>query len=91
KTLDKTRFAAIAEDLLGITLIPAYTPQAKGRIERLWGTLQDRLPIWLRLEGVSGMDAANAALNRAYSIDPWRNNLKKPAFYILYGVINNTP
>ncbi len=30
---------------LGITLIPAGSPQAKGRIERLWGTLQDRLAV----------------------------------------------
>jgi hypothetical protein len=64
KTLDKTWFAAIAEDRLGITRIPAYTPQAKGRIERLWGTLQDRLPDWMRLEGIRDMDAANAALPR---------------------------
>jgi hypothetical protein len=45
KTLDKTPFAAIAEDRLGITRIPTYTPKVKGRIERLWGTLQDRLPV----------------------------------------------
>jgi hypothetical protein len=41
RTLDKTQFGRIAETL-GIDLIPAHTP--KGRIERLWGTLQDRLP-----------------------------------------------
>jgi hypothetical protein len=64
KTLDKTQFAAIAENRLGITRIPAYTPKAKERIERLWGTLQGRLPVWLRLEGVSDIDAANAALPR---------------------------
>jgi hypothetical protein len=41
KTLDKTQFGAFPEERLGITLIPAaYTPQAKGRIERLWGTFQ---------------------------------------------------
>ncbi|MFX0561481.1 integrase, partial [Tepidibacillus infernus] len=34
---------------LGITHIKAMTPQAKGRIERLWGTFQDRLVIELRL------------------------------------------
>jgi transposase len=34
---------------LGVTLIPAYTPQAKGRIERLWRTFQDRLVVELRL------------------------------------------
>jgi len=34
---------------LGITLIKAYSPQAKGRVERLWGTIQDRLVVELRL------------------------------------------
>jgi hypothetical protein len=43
--LDKTRFGAVV-DKLEIGLIPAHTPQAKDRIERLWGALQDRLPEW---------------------------------------------
>jgi hypothetical protein len=51
-------------DWLGITLIPAHTPQAKGRVERLWGTLRDRHLVWLRLEGISDMDTASASLPR---------------------------
>jgi hypothetical protein len=47
---------------LGIESIPAYSPQAKGRIERLWGTLQDRLTTELRLAGVATLDEANAFL-----------------------------
>jgi hypothetical protein len=47
---------------LGIESIPAYSPQAKGRIERLWGTLQDRLTQELRLAGCSTLDTANACL-----------------------------
>lgn len=47
---------------LGIEAIPAYSPQAKGRIERLWGTLQDRLTKELRLAGVDSLEAANAFL-----------------------------
>jgi hypothetical protein len=47
---------------LGIESIPAYSPQAKGRIERLWGTLQDRLTKELRLAGITTMEAANAFL-----------------------------
>ncbi len=47
---------------LGIESIPAYSPQAKGRIERLWGTLQDRLTKELRLAGVTCQDEANACL-----------------------------
>ena len=47
---------------LGIESIAAYSPQAKGRIERLWGTLQDRLTKELRLAGISSLEAANAFL-----------------------------
>jgi len=47
---------------LGIESIPAGSPQAKGRIERLWGTLQDRLTKELRLAGITTMEAANAFL-----------------------------
>jgi hypothetical protein len=47
---------------LGIESIPAYSPQAKGRIERLWGTLQDRLTTELRLAGVATLEEANACL-----------------------------
>lgn len=64
---------AMAE--LGIQLIAAHSPQAKGRIERLWGTLQDRLVSELRLAGVSTMAEANAYLpgfirrfNRSFSV-----------------------
>jgi hypothetical protein len=47
---------------LGVESIPAHSPQAKGRVERLWRTLQDRLVKELRLAGVSTMDEANAFL-----------------------------
>jgi hypothetical protein len=49
---------------LGIEPIPAYSPQAKGRIERLWGTLQDRLTKELRLAGITTLEEANAFLPR---------------------------
>ena len=45
---------------LGITSISAHSPQAKGRVERLWGTLQDRLVKEMRLEGISSIQQANA-------------------------------
>ena len=48
---------------LGITLIPAHSPQAKGRIERCWETLQDRLVKHLRRAGAATLDEANAALD----------------------------
>jgi hypothetical protein len=47
---------------LGIEPIYALSPQAKGRIERLWGTLQDRLVAELRLAGLTTLDAATAFL-----------------------------
>jgi hypothetical protein len=47
---------------LGIGYIAAGSPQAKGRIERLWATLQDRLVKELRLQGIATLDAANAFL-----------------------------
>jgi len=49
-----------AFDELGITYIAAGTPQAKGRIERLWATLHDRLTAELRLAGATTVDAARA-------------------------------
>ena len=50
---------------LGIGSIVAGSPQAKGRIERLWGTFQDRLVTELRLAGVADIAGANAFL-RSY-------------------------
>ena len=47
---------------LGIQWIPASSPQAKGRIERLFGALQDRLVTELRMAGIQTKEAANAFL-----------------------------
>src|SRR5229473_1106803 len=49
---------------LGITFIAANSPQAKGRIERLWGTFQDRLTSELRLVGAADLVTANDVLRR---------------------------
>ncbi len=51
---------ALAE--LGIDSILAGSPQAKGRVERMWGTFQDRLVVELRLAGVADRAAANELL-----------------------------
>jgi transposase len=53
-----------ALDELGITLILACSPQAKGRIERLWGTFQDRLVSELRLAKAKTIEQAQAILDR---------------------------
>jgi len=49
---------------LGIEQIPAYSPQAKGRIERAWRTCQDRLVSELRLAQATTVEQANAVLAR---------------------------
>jgi hypothetical protein len=56
-----THFGAILQDL-GIGFIAAHSPQAKGRIERLWATRQDRLVAELRLHGLQTVAAAEAFL-----------------------------
>ncbi len=51
---------------LGIELIAAYSPQARGRSERMFGTLQKRLPQELRLAGVTTMAEANRFLAEVF-------------------------
>ena len=84
KPLDKTQFGSIVEERLGITMLSAHTPQAKGRVERLWNTLQDRLPVWFKLEGVTEIEQANIAIkqfisdyNTRFSVEPLK---KETAF-----------
>jgi hypothetical protein len=60
-----TRFGEAMEEL-GVELICAHSPQAKGRVERMNGTLQDRLVKLLKLEGIRDIDAANAYLRRTF-------------------------
>ena len=59
---EPTQFSRALEEL-GITAIAAHSPQAKGRVERLNGTLQDRLVQELRLAGVTGIRAGNRFLH----------------------------
>jgi transposase len=66
--VDKTRLTQVHRALrqLGITLIPAYSPEARGRSERVFRTLQDRLPKELALAGITEMAAANAFLRTRF-------------------------
>lgn len=59
--VDTTRLTHVhrAVRQLGITLIPAYSPEARGRSERVFRTLQDRLPKELALAAITDMAAAN--------------------------------
>jgi hypothetical protein len=63
---------------LGIEAIFALSPQAKGRVERLFNTLQDRLVQELRLEGITTPDDATAFLNGPFKAD-FNARFSKPA------------
>ncbi|MGA8150524.1 MAG: ISNCY family transposase, partial [Terriglobales bacterium] len=69
-----------ALEQLGITFLAARSPQAKGRVERLWGVLQDRLTSELRLARAADLDSANTVLglfladyNRRFARRPREN------------------
>jgi hypothetical protein len=55
-----------ALEQLGIRLISAHSPQARGRMERLWETWQGRLPQELRLAGITTVAAANRFLQETW-------------------------
>lgn len=72
----ETQFGRALSEL-GIQIIAARSPQAKGRIERLWNTLQSRLPVELELRGIKDIEAANEflrhyifALNSEFAVEP---------------------
>jgi hypothetical protein len=60
-----THVGRVLEEL-GTRPIPAFSPQAKGRIERQGGTFQDRLIAEMALDGITEIDPANAWLERSY-------------------------
>lgn len=66
--VDKHRLTQVGRAMkeLGVQMIPAYSPQARGRGERSFGTWQGRLPQELRLAGISGVEAANEFLREHY-------------------------
>lgn len=78
--VSKTQLTQVGRALshLGIEHIAAYSPEARGRSERVFRTLQDRLPKELRLAGIATVEAANAWLaetyiaeyNRLFAIEP---------------------
>jgi len=67
KTVNLTQFGRSMYEL-GVDLIFAKTPQAKGRIERLWETLQSRLPVELAMRNIKTVSAANAFLEQEYRL-----------------------
>ena len=76
KVVNDTQFGRALKEL-GINLIAAKTAQAKGRIERLWETLQSRLPVEFKINGITSFKAANVFLqsymndyNRKFAVSP---------------------
>lgn len=72
----RTQWQRILEEL-NINQILAWSPEAKGRVERMWRTIQGQLPVWLYKRGASNMDEANAILseyikvfNSRYGVEP---------------------
>lgn len=70
--VDRERLTQVGRALkdLGIEAIPAYSPQARGRSERGFGTWQGRLPQELRIRNITTIEEANEFLRREY-IDEW--------------------
>ena len=99
-----TQFGRALEQL-GVTFIAANSPQAKGRVERLWGVLQDRLTSELRLAKAHDRDSANAVLrqfitdyNRRFARQPrqshpaWRpapENLERICCFVHERIVSN--
>ncbi len=75
----KTQFGQIC-DTLGVELIHARSSQAKGRVERLWETLQSRLPIEFAMRGIKTVESANAFLKDEF----------RAIFNARFGVNENT-
>ena len=66
--VDRSRVTQVGRAMkeLGIEMIPAYSPQARGRSERAFGTWQGRLPQELRLAGIRSLEEANRFLRQRY-------------------------
>ena len=73
----QTQFGRAMEQL-DVKLILARSPQAKGRVERMNGTLQDRLVKALRQRGISDLSSANEFLEREF-LEPFNAKFGKPA------------
>src|SRR5437588_12618687 len=78
--VDKHRPTQVGRALkeLGVQMIPAYSPQARGRSERSFGTWQNRLPQELRLAGLHTLEQANLFLRERY-IEKFNERFSQPA------------
>jgi hypothetical protein len=80
EAVDKTRVTQVGRAMreVGVEMIPAYSPQARGRSERNFGTWQNRLPQELRLAGIRTLGEANRFLRERY-IDEFNRMFARPA------------
>lgn len=76
KVVNETQFERAMSEL-GVTMHKARSAEAKGRVERLWDTLQGRLPIEFKIAGISNIDEANSFLasyidkfNKKFAVAP---------------------
>ena len=78
--VDKETLTQVGRGLqhLGMELIPAYSPEARGRSERMFGTLQKRLPQELRSRGITTMEDASRFLKEVYLPDHNARFVKVP-------------
>ena len=78
--VDETRLTQVGRAMkdLGIRMIPAYSPQARGRSERNFGTWQGRMPQELRLRQITTVEAANEFLRQFY-IGEFNEKFSRPA------------
>ena len=69
--VDKKNLTQVGRALaqLGIRHIPSYSPEARGRMERAFGTLQGRIPQELRVRGLATVEVANAYLRHVFMPD----------------------
>ena len=81
EAVDKDRLTQVGRALarLGIEHIPAYSPEARGRSERMFGTLQDRLAKELQLAGIADIEAANLFIREVYLPDHNARFARPPA------------
>src|SRR6202012_2149772 len=78
--VDKTHLTQVGRALkqLGIRHIPSYSPEARGRMERVFGTLQQRLPPELRRADLRWKEAANVYLRDVF-VPPYNERSANPA------------
>ena len=78
--VDKDRLTQVGRAMkeLGVKMIAAYSPQARGRSERSFGTWQGRLPQELRLAGIRSVEGANSFLRKEY-IEEFNHKFGVPA------------